>query len=53
MTLKKALEQYRERFGDAYPLMCRMGVDDSDKVAEILECLAQERPVKVNEIVDY
>ena len=53
MTISEALEAYRERFGDAFPLMCRMGVEEQDIIDQIVECLEDGTEAVVDYAFDY
>lgn len=47
------LDRYREVFGEAFPLMCCMGMTDSEIVAVIDGCVKSGKPFAPIEGADY
>ena len=53
MTYREALEAYRERFGDSFPLMMTMDWSDEEVIEEILRRLESGEPFEGDEGVAY
>lgn len=51
--LDEFLQRYRDKFGEAFPLMCCMGMTDSEIADVIGSCIRSEQPFKPIEGVDY
>lgn len=53
MTLDEAMDDYRRTFGENFPLMMFMGVDEEDIIEKIYECIDAGRQCEYLEGVTY
>lgn len=53
MTLDEAMDDYRMTFGENFPLMMVMGVDEDEIVDEIYECIERNEPCSYDDEVTY
>lgn len=53
MTIDEALDDYRMTFGEAFPLMCFMGVPEDVIIGEIYDCIDRETVFEPDEGVEY
>ena len=53
MSLEGAMDDYRRKFDDNFPLMCCMGMSEEEIIEEIYECIENDRPFEYVDGVDY
>ena len=44
MKLEEALEAYKEKFDDVYPLYCTMGMSDEETAEDVERCIESGEP---------
>lgn len=53
MVLDELLSKYKEVFGEAFPLMCCMGMARSEIADTIRKCIDSGKPFEPEEGADY
>ena len=51
--LEELMDEYEERFGDMFPLMCVKGMDEEEIAAEIERCLREGHEFEYEEGAYY
>ena len=51
--LDELMEEYKERFGEVFPLMCCMDMRKEDIAKEVKACLDRGEPFKLMDDVRY
>lgn len=52
-VLVDSLQRYREKFGEAFPLMCCMGMSDDEVISVIDECVRSGNMFEPIDGADY
>lgn len=47
------MDKYKEKFGECFPLMLTMGMNENQIKAAIEECLKNNKPYEVDNEYDY
>lgn len=53
MTLQEKMDQYRQRFGEQFPLYMCMSSTESEIIRKIDSCLARDKPLEYKKDVLY
>lgn len=51
MSLQELLDEYREKFGDIFPMMACMDMSDEEVAEEVRKCLDSGRPFDIGEVI--
>lgn len=51
--LEKLLEEYKEKFGDAFPMFVVRNLDDGEIIKLVQKCIEANKPLELEDGVDY
>lgn len=51
--MDKLLDEYKEKFGECFPLMLTRGMSEDDIIEIVKSCLKNNKPYEVDEERDY
>lgn len=51
--MNELLDEYKEKFGECFPLMLTMGMSEERIKDTVKECIKKNKPYEVDEYGDY